>query len=137
MTALDTCLQEIISCIEHGQTRIRAMKILRHEVLGRMFGYGDTTQQHLLGQDVPVACRADKSLSVSHGTNEPFGELDLAMASLTTSQCVCNLSRGSSGQCLGSGNSSSSQAQNWNVMETQCSMTTAVRRDGAPMSCGV
>ena len=134
---LDTGLGELISCIEHGQTRIRAMKTLRNAVLGRIFGYSDTAQQQLLGHDVPVACRADKSLSVSHGTNEPFGELDLAMASLTTSQCVCNLSRGSSGQCLGSGNSSSSQALNWNAMEAKCWMTKTVRRDGAPMSCGV
>ena len=134
---LHTCLEELISCIEHGQTRIRAMKTLRNAVLGRIFGYGDTPQQHLLGQDVPVACRADKSLSVSHGTNEPFGELDLAMASRTTSQCVCNRSRVSYGQCLGSGNSSSSRAQNWNAMETKCLLTKAVRGDGAPMKCGV
>ena len=134
---LHTCLEELISCIEHGQTRIRAMKTLRNAVLGRIFGYGDTPQQHSLGQDVPVACRADKSLSVCHGANEALGELDLAMASMTTSQCVCNLSRVSSGQCLGSGNSSSSRAQNWNAMETKCLLTKAVRGDGAPMSCGV
>ena len=95
---LHTCLEELISCIEHGQTRIRAMNILRNAMLGRIFGCADTAQQLLLFRDVPVTCRAGKSLSVSHGSNERVGELDVAMASLTISQGACNLSRVASEQ---------------------------------------
>ena len=117
---LHKCLEELISCIEHGQTRIRAMKTLRNAVLGRKFGYGVAAPERSLGQDFQMACRADKPLSGCYGAHEVLGELDLAMASMATSQCVCNVGMVASGHCLGSGSSSASQVHKWNSVDAGC-----------------